>query len=60
MNLEKAIEINADNIAHEYSAKRSDDGDALKLSNAALKRFALARSYGDKHCQGLLPGETED
>ena len=58
MNLPKAIEIGELNINQAGKQMPADTLTALKILVQSAKRLLLARSYGDKHCQGRLPDEA--
>ena len=58
MNLPKAKEI-LDLNAKEAGAKMPPDTlKAVELGSQAIARLLLARSYGDPHTLGPLPGEN--
>ena len=60
MNLLKAIEIGELNIKVAGKQMPADTLTALKILVEAGSRLLLARSYGDKHCQGRLSNEIAD
>lgn len=56
----KALELNKESFKSLKDGKFQDHADAVALGIEALKRLGLARSYGDKHAMGLLPGEHRE
>lgn len=57
MNLPKAKQILELNIKEAGKQMPTDTLTAVKLGSQAISRLSLARSFGDKHCQGRLPDE---
>lgn len=57
MNLLKAVEILELNIKEAGKKMPPDTLTAVKLGAQAIKRLALARSYGDPHCEQPLVDE---
>jgi len=60
MKVPKAIEISSDLIKYQYSAAKTDEGDAVNLGNQALIRLKSLRVQGYQEAQVLLPGETPE
>ena len=58
MNLEKAVELLGDMVTFRYSARQTDDGDAIKLGIQALRRLMEHRKYHRDVTARPLPGET--
>ena len=59
MYLSKAKEILGDIILYQYSASRSDEGDATKIGLEAIIQVEFYRSIPNGKHHNLLKGETE-